>query len=595
MLKRMLSAGFYKQHWKLQPGELHCPGFFVSFCQALQIEEGRRVLYRGMNQNNRAVALRKLEKIANKDKGLWYKQMCDYVLAYHLPADDRIWLFNKLKDKGLANHGKEPKAIQKGRSKTWCDEDGSEYVDYAHRDYEALYDEIIGRCYDLKPLVEKVRRIKPPQRYEMEQISRRIREGDDGARERLIEMYLRAALAFGLRWSKLLDVDLQETVGDALEGLVRAANNYSPVKGCTFSICLFYWVRLATGRGHTTHNPQISFSKNEMPIYVNAYCALKKWGCLECDRLMNCDKAVQKIAKCLNCGLEDARTAVWASLEPLSLENYLESAEHTISEDLCEDIREEEEDAPDYEDELSSYCVDAAEEAETGLTDWLLQEKLHEQMDRLNPREKQVLEYRNGIGCGRTYTLEEIGQKYCVSRERIRQIENKAMKTLRTESTVLKNYLSDTQSNHGKNMEPDKHQTGGAHLKKNLSNEYARGKIMNLSELLISYRTEHNLDKRKMAKLCEISENMVSRLEEPDNKKCPSSKVLLKLFVNMEISENDFMDVIKNDEMFQGMNLSWMWEERNEIRLLNYYHQMNKLGKEIALAQVQVLAESRKF
>ena len=98
-----------------------------------------------------------------------------------------------------------------------------------------------------------------------------------------------------------------------------------------------------------------------------------------------------------------------------------------------------------------------------------------------------------------------------------------------------------------------------------------------------------------MAELCEISEVTLSRLEEPGNVKCPASRILLKLFKNMEITEDVFMDVIKHDSLFHGLDISWMWEDRNEERLLKYYHQLNRQGKENALAQLQVLAESRKF
>jgi hypothetical protein len=63
----------------------------------------------------------------------------------------------------------------------------------------------------------------------------------------------------------------------------------------------------------------------------------------------------------------------------------------------------------------------------------------------------------------------------------------------------------------------------------------------------------------------------------------------------MEITEDVFMDVIKHDSLFRGLDITWMWEDRNEERLLKYYHKMNKQGKELALAHVQVLAESRNF
>ncbi len=533
-----------------------------------------------MKQDYRTIALRKLETIAKKEKELWYRRICDYALAYRLSADDRIWLYNKLKDKGVTILGMDPTAEPEDSRKTWFAEDGTKYIDYSHKDYEALYDEIVKRCESLKPLVEKTRKIKPPQRYEMEQLGRRIREGDDKARERLIEMYLRKALAFGLRWSKLLDADLQDAVGDALEGLVRAANSYSPDKGNSFSMYFFYWMRNTIEIRQAVHNPQVFIRKDRRDSYVRAYCVLKKWGCLGCDKLMDCDKAVEKVAERLNWEPDDARTAVWSSMEPLSLEAYLETAEHTIG----EGIREEEDDAPDYEEGLSGYCVDAAEEAEKGLAGWPLWKKLQEQMKRLTPREKMVLEYHYGIGCGRPYTLEEIGCKFGITRSRIQQIEARALKKLRAGDTVL-------EKNRVTSMTRKKPQVVGMPLEKELSNKRLRRNSMKLSELIVNYRTKYYLDRKEMAELCGISETTLSRLENPDNASCPISKILLKLFTNMEISEDVFMDVIKHDKLFQGKDLVWMWEERNEKRLLKFYRQMNKQRKEIALTQVQVLAE----
>lgn len=571
------------------------PGLcFLPGCRQAYEKDSRRVSNKGMKRNNRAVALRKLENIAKKEKELWYRRICDYALAYRLTVDDRIWLYNTLKARGVTVLGMDPTAEPEVRRKTWHDEDGMEYVDFAHKDYEAVYDEIIKKCNALRPMVEKIRTIKPPQRYELEQLSRKISEGDDGARERLTEMYLRTALAFGLRWSELLDVDLQDAVGDALEGLVRAVKSYSPENGHMFSMYLFGWMRHTTAKGQTTQDPQASIRKDRRSNYVRAYCVLKKRGCLGCDRLTDCNMAVQKVAERLNWEMEDARAAVQASLEPLSLEAHLETAVHTTGEGCCEDAPEEDA-APDYEEGLSGYCVDAAEEAEAALTCWLLQEKLKEQMSRLTPREKEVLEHHYGIGCVRPYTMEEIGCRYGVSRARIQQVETMAMEKLRARSKVLKNYLPDKQSDRDKHMIQKKLQPGGLHLKRELSNKRLRRNSMKLSELLVNYRTKYNLDRKKMAELCEISEVTLSRLEEPDNVKCPASRILLKLFKNMDITENVFMDVIKHDTLFQGMDIAWMWEDRNEERLLKYYHQMNRQGKEIALAQVQVLAESGKF
>ena len=75
-------------------------------------------------------------------------------------------------------------------------------------------------------------------------------------------MYLRTALGFGLRWSKLMDVDLQEAVGDAFEGLVRAVHSYSPDNG-GFSMYLFWWMRNTTERRLAAHDPLITIRKNQ--------------------------------------------------------------------------------------------------------------------------------------------------------------------------------------------------------------------------------------------------------------------------------------------------------------------------------------------
>jgi transcriptional regulator with XRE-family HTH domain len=166
-----------------------------------------------------------------------------------------------------------------------------------------------------------------------------------------------------------------------------------------------------------------------------------------------------------------------------------------------------------------------------------------------------------------------------------------AMEKLRARSTMLKDYLSDKRSDRDKQMMQKRLQTNAMHQKKEVSNTRLRGTVMKLSELIVNYRTKYYLDRKEMAELCGISETTLSRLENPDNASCPISKILLKLFTNMEISEDVFMDVIKHDKLFQGKDLVWMWEERNEKRLLKFYRQMNKQRKEIALTQVQVLAE----
>ncbi len=118
---------------------------------------------------------------------------------------------------------------------------------------------------------------------------------------------------------------------------------------------------------------------------------------------------------------------------------------------------------------------------------------------------------------------------------------------------------------------------------------------MKLSEMLVSYRKKHHLNKGEMARHCGISSGTLAWLENPENTKLPSINVLLKLFTNLDISEKVFLDVIKNDVMFHGLLITWMWDERLVQHLMKYYKGMNRQGRELALAQVKLLAESNKF
>lgn len=76
---------------------------------------------------------------------------------------------------------------------------------------------------------------------------------------------------------------------------------------------------------------------------------------------------------------------------------------------------------------------------------------------------------------------------------------------------------------------------------------------------------------------------------------CPSSLVLLKIFENIEISEETFMDVVTHDLRFRDLDITMLWEIRNERRLLKVFRQMNSQGKEIALAHLKALAQVKEL
>lgn len=237
------------------------------------------------------------------------------------------------------------------------------------------------------------------------------------------------------------------------------------------------------------------------------------------------------------------------------------------------------------------------------------QEKLQPQLDRLDPKEKEIIELHNGLGGERVHTLEEIGCRYGVTRERIRQIEQGAVKNL--QALCWRKAHPNEQVSQNKDIEPQKEQTGKVCLQKKLPDKVhmvkERPKILlfdiksdrrknrRLWELLVDYRIDHKLNRVNMAKLCGISKVTLARLEEPFGMYCPNSKILLKIFENLDISGDTVMDVMTYDEKFRNMNLAWIWDQWNEDRLLKYYHQMNRAGKAIALEKIKTLAKLNKL
>ena len=625
-----------------------CPGIVISAGQNRTIIVLRGSYKKIMNKVSRKQALEELEKIARETEKFRYRHIYDYACAYKLSKDDRIWLYKKLKEKNITILGMDP-TVEVVKPKKWQGEDGLLYSDYSHVDYEAVYDEITRNCESLKPLVEQARNIKPPQRGEREQLIRKLRQGDNSVRCRIIEMHIRSALLIGFRWSKMLDVDLQDAIGDACEGLVRAANSVDPEKGSEISSYCCLSMFHSVMRGQPVHNTHVYFRKYDLEILFKAYGLLKKHGCLECDRLVRCDEANRLVSEKLNCDEKESRAAILGAMEPLSLEAYLETAVCGGCDGQCEDIREEEDDAPEFEEELSAYCVDPLSIVEDRLAGPGLGNLVQERLCKLNDREKDILERHFGISGGRVYSLEEISRRYGVTRERIRQIEAKALKRLRQDSTWLKKCLPNLQLNQNnvelKKLQADemrrqeglsitqinqkegrkqekhqasktrqkeellviqlkpkedrkqeKHQASETRQKEELSDRRLnRRKSMKLSDLIFRYRMKHGLTKSQMAKHCRVSDLTITLLEHSVNMYCPCYEELLQLFSHMEISEEDFMDVITYDKLFVGKHLSWMWEVLCERKLLNCYRKMNKHGKILALAQIETLSESKAF
>ncbi|MEE0326551.1 MAG: RNA polymerase sigma factor RpoD [Butyricicoccus sp.] len=396
-------------------------------------------------------AIKELIALGKKKGKLTLKEMSDALESIDMESDELDRLYEELEKAGIELQGAEVLAAPAESEEEFSEDTVEEVTKEELEDTESLaegfaiddpvrmYLKEIGKVDLLTPdeevelakkmqagmeAKEKIKELDERQRNgeqidEKEyQALRKAIHGGENAKKRLSEANLRLVVSIAKRYvgRGMLFLDL---IQEGNLGLLKAVEKFDCTKGFKFSTYATWWIRQAITRAIADQARTIRIPVH-MVETINKVIRVSRQLLQE----LGHDPQPEEIAEEMNMPVERVREILKIAQEPVSLETPIGEEEDSHLGDFIPDD-------------------DALEPAEAA-SFTLLKEQLVEVLKTLTPREEKVLRLRFGIEDGRTRTLEEVGKEFNVTRERIRQIEAKALRKLRhpSRSKKLKDFLN---------------------------------------------------------------------------------------------------------------------------------------------------------
>ncbi|HHV26247.1 MAG TPA: RNA polymerase sigma factor RpoD [Tissierellia bacterium] len=366
----------------------------------------------GKNKKERIEAVRKLMEKGKKQGMLTYKEIMDNLEDIDLDSEQIDKVYQSLEEMGIELVGDKDEDILLDKDDIEDEEDDEEDKGGVIKPPKGISVDDPVRMY-LKE-IGKIPLLKAEEEVEL---AKRMEAGDEVAKSRLAEANLRLVVSIAKRYvgRGMLFLDL---IQEGNLGLMKAVEKFDYKKGYKFSTYATWWIRQAITRAIADQARTIRIPVH-MVETINKLMRVSRQLVQELGR----DPTPEEIAKEMNMDVEKVRDIMKIAQEPVSLETPIGEEEDSHLGDFIPD--------------------DEAQAPAEAATFTLLKEQLLDVLDTLTPREQKVLRLRFGLDDGRARTLEEVGKEFDVTRERIRQIEAKALRKLRhpSRSKKLKDFL----------------------------------------------------------------------------------------------------------------------------------------------------------
>ncbi|MEF2964711.1 RNA polymerase sigma factor RpoD [Paenibacillus sp. M1] len=347
-----------------------------------------------------------------KRSSLTYKEIMEKLSPYEQDPEQMDEFFEHLADLGIDITNDSDEEHHSGNN----DEDNESSDDYSFDDDLTLPPGI--KINDpVRMYLKEIGRVPLLTAEDEMELAKRIENGDEEAKRRLAEANLRLVVSIAKRYvgRGMLFLDL---IQEGNMGLIKAVEKFDHKKGFKFSTYATWWIRQAITRAIADQARTIRIPVH-MVETINKLIRVSRQLLQELGR----EPTPEEIAAEMDLSVEKVREIMKIAQEPVSLETPIGEEDDSHLGDFIEDH------------EALAPADAAAYE--------LLKEQLEDVLDTLTEREENVLRLRFGLDDGRTRTLEEVGKVFGVTRERIRQIEAKALRKLRhpSRSKRLKDFL----------------------------------------------------------------------------------------------------------------------------------------------------------